>query len=70
MARSRGDQPPPHEVRLMTAEDVQEGLAIFAKNHLSESAHGLATFREIDPQGFFVAVDTNTGNLSLTYFRV
>ena len=53
--------PPPHTVRSMTVDDVDECLRLFAINGLAETTGGLRTFVELEPNGYQVAVHSGTG---------
>ena len=43
-----------HAIRLMREQDVDQCLHIFRDHGLATSAHGLRTFREMDPEGCHV----------------
>ena len=52
---------PPHIVRPMTIDDVDECLRLFAINGLAETTGGLKTYVQLEPNGYHVAVHSETG---------
>lgn len=61
---SRIQSPPKYYIRNMTSDDVQQVLEIWRENGLHEGTHTIQSFLKVDPKGFIVAVDEETGMLS------
>lgn len=53
----------PFSVRLMREEDVDGVLGVWTSVGLHEGTHSISSHFQIDPQGFFVAVHEETGQL-------
>ena len=45
----------------MTEEDVPQVLQIWGDNNLHEGTHTIQSFLRVDPEGFVVAVEDETG---------
>jgi ribosomal protein S18 acetylase RimI-like enzyme len=56
---------PKHHIRNMTDNDVQQVLNIWGENGLHEGTHTIQSFLKVDPNGFIVAVDDESGMLSV-----
>ena len=52
---------PKFKVRKMTKDDAQEALEVFASHDLHEGKDSVMTFLEVDPDGFYVAVNEEDG---------
>ena len=52
---------PQYQVRQMRPEDVDQVLNLWKIYQLYEGKHTIQTFMAIDPDGFYVAEDLNTG---------
>ncbi|KAI1288096.1 hypothetical protein HDE_09612 [Halotydeus destructor] len=54
---------PEYTVDKMRPEDVQRCLELFARHQLAEAVQGLETYRQLDPDGYWVARDISTGQI-------
>ena len=50
------------KMRLMKPEDMSQCLRIFMEHDIESSAHGLYTYRQLDPEGSWVTEHYKTGN--------
>lgn len=48
------------EVRLMRPDEIEQAVAIWKEQGLEEGQNNVKIWYEVDPEGFYVAVDTNT----------
>jgi hypothetical protein len=61
---------PKYHIRNMTDNDVQQVLKIWGENGLHEGTHTIQSFLKVDPNGFIVAVDDESGMLSVLSFII
>lgn len=62
----RRDIPPPkHVIRLMKEEDISQVLEIWRLIGLHEGTQTIQSFMKVDPEGFAVAVNEETGAFTL-----
>lgn len=52
---------PDYVIRRMQLQDIKAVLDLWERYELYEGKHTIQTFMQIDPEGFYVAVDKNNG---------
>lgn len=48
-------------IRHMRPDELKQAMDIWKEQGLEESENNVSTFYQVDPEGFFVTVDTRTG---------
>ncbi|KAH7964887.1 hypothetical protein HPB49_002276 [Dermacentor silvarum] len=51
-------------IRHMRPDELKQAMDIWKEQGLEESENNVSTFYQVDPEGFFVTVDTRTGERS------
>ncbi|KAH9370965.1 hypothetical protein HPB48_013389 [Haemaphysalis longicornis] len=53
-------------IRHMRPDELKQAMDIWKEQGLEESENNVSTFYQVDPEGFFVTVDTRTGQVVAT----
>ncbi|XP_065285953.1 uncharacterized protein [Dermacentor albipictus] len=53
-------------IRHMRPDEIKQAMDIWKEQGLEESENNVSTFYQVDPEGFFVTVDTRTGQVVAT----
>ena len=62
---------PRYHIRKMLPQDTSQAVDIFGQHGLHEGRHSVVNFLQIDPDGFYVAVnDDNDGMLNQYYCQL